>query len=114
MPSATLVEIDDSQRFVTIAQNLVGSDARFVLHDLARGVIPVGDADVMLVHPLLAHLRDPRAAVAGWSRALAPGGVMLIDEVERIETPNALLQDYLGLAGHVVAHRGAWHERLGR
>jgi hypothetical protein len=65
----------------------------------------------MLVHPLLGHLRDLWAAVAGWSRALAPGGVMLMDEVESIETTKAALQDYLGLAEHVVAHRGAWHKQ---
>jgi SAM-dependent methyltransferase len=107
LPPVTLVEVDGSQRFVTRARNLVGSGVGFVLHDLAGGVIPVGDTDVMLVHPLLAHLGDLRAAVAGWSRVLAPGGVMLIDEVESIATTNALLQDYLGLAEHVVAHRGA-------
>lgn len=103
----TLVGIDASERFVSIAQGLGGLGVRFVEHDLAGGVVPVGRVDVMFAHLLLAHLRSPREAVAGWTRALAPGGVMLIDEVESIETDNELLRDYLGLADHVVAARGA-------
>lgn len=99
--------IDASARFVGMAQSLGGQAVHFLEHDLAGGVIPVGSVDVIFVHLLLAHLRSPREAVAGGTRALAPGGVMLIDEVETIETDNELLRDYLGLANHVVAARGA-------
>jgi trans-aconitate 2-methyltransferase len=103
----TLIGIDGSTRYVTMADAAYGYEARFIEHDLASGVLPVRDVDVMFAHLLLAHLQSPLDAVAGWVQALATGGVLLLDEVETFETKNELLRDNMGLADHVVAARGA-------
>ena len=102
----TLIGLDASSRFIRLAQAAAGPTASFLECDLATGVFPVDHVDMMFVRLLLTHLSDPRSAVTGWMAALAPTGVMLIDEVEAIETDNHLVQDYLGLTDQVVTSRG--------
>ncbi|MDA1035934.1 MAG: methyltransferase domain-containing protein [Chloroflexi bacterium] len=101
-----LVGLDASPRFVMLARAAAAPDTRFEECDLSTGALPVENVNMMFVRLLLTHLSDPRNAVTGWMRALAPTGVMLIDEVEEIETDNHLLQEYLGLADYIVASRG--------
>ena len=54
-------------------------------------------AEVIFVRLLLTHLRDPLAAVALWRERLAPGGVLLLEEVESIATEERALARYLDL-----------------
>ncbi|HTR75969.1 MAG TPA: class I SAM-dependent methyltransferase [Solirubrobacterales bacterium] len=63
----------------------------------------VDGADVIFVRMLLTHLRDPLAAVELWRRRLAPGGVLLLEEVESIETEEPALARYLDLQREMLA-----------
>ena len=54
----------------------------------------------------VAHLADPAGALAGWSTQLAPGGLLLVEEVERIRTGQPALGGYLEVAAALLAARG--------
>jgi hypothetical protein len=65
-----------------------------------------GPAGLLFSRLLLSHLTDPAAALAAWSTQLAPGGLLLVDEVERIHTADPALGGYLEVAGALLASRG--------
>jgi SAM-dependent methyltransferase len=67
---------------------------RVVVADV-RAPLPVRDVDLLYARLLLAHLPDPVDAVASWSAALRPGGRVLIDDLESIETNEPAFRTYL-------------------
>jgi trans-aconitate 2-methyltransferase len=67
---------------------------------------PTGPAGLLFCRFLLGHLADPTAALATWATQLAPGGLLLVDEVERIHTADPALRGYLEVAGALLASRG--------
>ena len=54
----------------------------------------------------LVHLPDPFAAMAAWAGELRPGGVLVVEEPEHIETDDPDFRRYLELASVVVGARG--------
>lgn len=104
--AAATVGIDVSEHFLRLAAVDAPPALRFVLHDLADGPPPVEPADVVFCHLLLSHLPDPRQALQSWAGLLAPGGVLLVDEVEAIHTEDPVLVDYLALVETAIASRG--------
>jgi trans-aconitate 2-methyltransferase len=103
-PERTL-GLDQSEFFVAAA---AGGSAgmEFVVHDVTRVPFPCPPADVCYGRLLLSHLPDPGAALAAWATQLAPGGLLLADEVERIRTGQPALRRYLELAAALLAARG--------
>jgi trans-aconitate 2-methyltransferase len=103
-PERTL-GLDQSEFFVAAA---AGGSAgmEFVVHDVTRVPFPCPPADVCYGRLLLSHLPDPGAALAAWATQLAPGGLLLADEVERIHTDLPALGGYLEVAGALLATRG--------
>lgn len=57
----------------------------------------IAGAEVIFVRMLLTHLRDPLGAIALWRERLAPGGVLLLEEVDSIATEELALARYLEL-----------------
>jgi 2-polyprenyl-3-methyl-5-hydroxy-6-metoxy-1,4-benzoquinol methylase len=96
------VGIDINAEVVAIAQArtaALGSAATFRL----AGIDDVGgadlrDFDVVYSRCVLSHLPDPRAAMAALWRAVTPGGVLMIEDVEVAATwgspPSAALARY--------------------
>jgi trans-aconitate 2-methyltransferase len=68
--------------------------------------LPCAPADLVYGRFLLVHLPDPRATVTAWAGELAPGGMVVVEEPERIDTDDADFRRYLELADAVVADRG--------
>jgi SAM-dependent methyltransferase len=97
-PQHTLA-VDFSEAYVAAtAKRVVGDPTVEVLEaDALELPERVRDADVIFVRMLLTHLRDPLGAVDLWLQRLAPGGVLLIEEVESIETEEPALARYLAL-----------------
>ncbi len=100
------VGIDASAAHVGTARD-VAPELEFVVHDLTRTPFPLADADVAYARWVLAHLPDPAIRVKSWLTQLAPGGVLLLEETERIDSAEPVLVRYLALARDVVAARGA-------
>jgi trans-aconitate 2-methyltransferase len=99
-----LVGLDASEQFLAMARALVPT-ARFVRHDVTEVPLPVDPADVIYARLVLAHLPDPPAVLARWCEHLAPGGVVLSEELEAIESPDGPLREYDDLSSAMV-HRG--------
>jgi SAM-dependent methyltransferase len=78
----------------------------FAVHDVTTVPFPAGPADLCFCRLLLSHLPDPAAALAAWTTQLALGGLLLVDEVDRIHTADPALRGYLETAGALLASRG--------
>jgi len=70
------------------------------------GPVPVPPGDLLSCRLLLSHLPDPPATLATWATQLAPGGLLQVDEVERIDTADPALRGYLDIAATLLASRG--------
>jgi trans-aconitate 2-methyltransferase len=100
-----LVGLDSAASFIGLAEARVPA-ATFVLTDVTSGSWPVPPADLIYTRFLLAHLPDPFGWLSRWRARLAPGGVLLVEETERIETDVAAFGEYLSLVDGLVASRG--------
>ena len=98
--------LDQSASFVTLAQAGTPPGVEFAVHDVTVAPFPCPPAGLMYGRFLLTHLHDPPAALAAWATQLAPGGLLLVEEVERIHTAQPALRRYLEVAGALLASRG--------
>ncbi|HTZ08853.1 MAG TPA: class I SAM-dependent methyltransferase [Acidimicrobiales bacterium] len=103
-PGAVL-GLDASAPFLDVARSRVPA-ARFVLHDVTTVPLPGAPAHAIYARLVLAHLPDPLATVQRWRGELAPGGVLLIEDLERVEAPPGCLRHYEELSAEVVRHGG--------
>ena len=79
----------------------------FTAHDVLALPFPAGPADLIYCRLLLAHLADPADAVVRWASQLTDDGLVVVDEIEWIETSHPLLRAHLRLADLMVAASGA-------
>jgi trans-aconitate 2-methyltransferase len=80
----------------------------FRAHDVREVPFPDGPADLAYCRLLLAHLVDPPGVVERWTTQLAPGGLVLLDELEAIDASDPVFARYLGdVALPVVEAQGA-------
>ncbi len=96
-PTLTLA-VDFSPAYVEQTAARAGGDGVEAIEaDVLNLPEKVTGAEVIFVRLLLTHLRDPLAAVALWRERLAPGGVLLLEEVDSIATDERSLARYLDL-----------------
>jgi len=98
--------LDQSASFVALAEVGAPPGVCFAVHDVTVVPFPAGPAGLAYGRFLLTHLPDPPATLAAWATQLAPGGLLLVDEVERIRTAQPALRDYLDTAAALLASRG--------
>jgi|1186.fasta_scaffold20146_2 trans-aconitate 2-methyltransferase len=103
-PEARTVGLDASSAMIETARTGLGDRASLAVADVSSGRLPGAPADVIYARLLLAHLPRPLDVVAAWTAQLRPGGVVALDEVERIVTDDLISREYLG-AGHGTASR---------
>jgi SAM-dependent methyltransferase len=89
--------LDISPDFVARASGEAPPGVAFAVHDVIGRPFPEGPPDLAYARLLVAHLADPEAAVAGWAAQLAPGGALLIEDTEAIETDQPVFVEYLDL-----------------
>jgi trans-aconitate 2-methyltransferase len=109
---ARTVGLDASARAVEAAGATGDHDGalEYLRHDVTAVPFPVGPADLIYARLLLSHLTDPGAALAAWATQLAPGGLLLLDEVEWISSDEPALATYLEVVAELLQRRG---HRLG-
>jgi trans-aconitate 2-methyltransferase len=78
----------------------------FAVHDVTEVPFPCGPADVVFARYLVSHLPDPAAVVAGWAGQLRPGGVLLVEEVDSIDTEIECFRTYLEMVAALMAATG--------
>jgi len=98
--------LDQSEAFVALAAAGAPPGVSFAVHDVTVVPFPAGPAGLVYGRFLLSHLPDPAAALAAWATQLAPGGLLLVEEVERIHTAQPALRRYLDTAAALLAARG--------
>ena len=99
-----VIGIDMSKAFLNSAPRAPG--VAYVCADATRP-FPTRPPDLVYARLLLAHLPAPEDVVATWAQHVRPGGLLLLDEVEWIETPNPVLELYEEMVTAMVASRGA-------
>jgi trans-aconitate 2-methyltransferase len=98
--------LDQSASFVALAAEDPPPGASFAVHDVTVVPFPCRPAGLLFCRFLLGHLADPAAALAAWATQLAPAGLLLVEEVERIRTGQPALRGYLEVAAALLASRG--------
>ena len=111
------VGLDSSAHFVTAArarddearhqEAQTAGHLEFAVHDVLAVPFPAGPAGLIYCRLLLAHLADPADVVRRWASQLTHNGLVVVDEIEWIETSHPLLRAHLRLADAMVAESGA-------
>jgi SAM-dependent methyltransferase len=99
--------LDQSERYVRLASEDAPDGVAFAVHDAREVPFPEAPADVVYCRLLLAHLNRPMDVLAGWATQLVPGGVLMIDELDRAETDDAAFRRYLEVAVAVIERQGS-------
>ena len=92
-----VVGLDSSDRFISLAKEGETDRVSFQLHDVTVVPFPVGPADFLFCRLLLTHLREPGEVIRNWASQMAPNGLLLLEEVEWIETSHQVFSKYLGI-----------------
>ena len=100
------VGLDRSGPFLDRARRGAPPGVEFIEHDVVRVPFPVGPADVVSCRLLVSHLPDRAAVLARWATQLAPGGLLLLDELEGISSDEPAFVAYLAIARDVVEGAG--------
>jgi trans-aconitate 2-methyltransferase len=104
-PERTL-GLDVSADFVARAARQAPLGVSFAVHDVATAPFPCGPPALVFARFLVAHLAGAEGAVARWGAQLAPGGLLLLEEVEAIETRHRVFAEYLERLAGAMARRG--------
>ena len=100
------IGFDNSQNFLAKATATATGSTTFEFHDVAKGPFPHGPFDLMFGRFVLTHLVGPKSVIELWVSQLRPGGILLIEEVESIESEIPEFVAYLGIQQSMLAHRG--------
>jgi trans-aconitate 2-methyltransferase len=87
--------------------NRAQDHVRFAVWDVTQVPFPAGVADLIYARLLLAHLVAPLTMARLWADQLAPGGTLVLDEIEWVETSHPVLRAHLDLATARVRTTGA-------
>ena len=97
--------LDNSEEFLEMSA-VRFQRCTFMKHDVTRAPFPI-QADIMYVRFLLSHLVNPIALVNTWITQLNTGGLLLIEEVESIQTEVQVFMTYLAINEGMIANQGA-------
>jgi SAM-dependent methyltransferase len=81
-------------------------NCRFVRHDVRNTPFPIVP-DLAYCRFVLSHIPDAPALVRRWCMAINPEGLLILDELEDIETDLPVFRRYLEVNGGLVASQGA-------
>jgi len=94
--------LDSSAHFIALAARNAPAHIAFIRHDITQTPFPTEAGDLMFCRMLLTHLRDPLAVIEHWGTQLRPQGLMLLEEVEWIQTEHPLFRLYLGIVAAML------------
>lgn len=100
------IGLERSEAYLQEAHRSERPGMRFVQHDVSRTPLPCPPADLAYARFLLTHLEDPREVLAGWRTAIAPGGLLVLEELEILRSPDATLTEYYRLIEALQADQG--------
>lgn len=100
------IGVEASEKYLEQARAGAPAGVQFVREDVTepRGAAPA--AELVFCRFLLTHVRDPRAAIRGFRRYVAPGGTLLLQETAHMEASHPALARYYELVSQLQAHYG--------
>lgn len=98
-----VVGLDASTNFVERARAAY-PDLEFVVHDATATPFPTPPAALIFARYLLTHLPRTHDRLSAWGSQLAPGGRLLVEDVEAIDTEVTTFADYLHISGSMMAN----------
>ena len=99
------VGLDNSARFIALAQQTQTQGITFSLHDVERVPFPVELSDLLFCRLLMTHVDNSQAVLERWATQLQPHGLLLMEEVEWIHTNSTLFTTYLDLQQALLTHQ---------
>ena len=100
------VGLDNSESFLALARPTASDRVSFHLHDITTGPFPSGPYDLIFSRFELTHLQRPEVVVGLWGSQLAPGGRLLMEEVEYVGTTHPVLTSYLDIQQAMLTEQG--------
>ena len=95
--AARTVGLDSSETFISLARRDASGRVAFFEHDVTSAPFPVGPADLLYCRFLLSHVKDLAGAIGVWADQVRPAGLLLIEEVESIDTTVETFAAYLAI-----------------
>jgi trans-aconitate 2-methyltransferase len=93
------IGLEQSEAFVLRARVEHATSERpglsFLPHDVTTTPFPTGPADLVFARYLLAHVLHPVATRDLWLTQVHPGGRLLVEEIDRIDTSIPTFERYL-------------------
>jgi ubiquinone/menaquinone biosynthesis C-methylase UbiE len=102
---AIIVGLDSSERFLTLARRPAADRLSFQHHDVSTTPLPHAPADLLFCRFLLSHLPDPRSCLEKWATQVNQGGLIVVEEVEAIESTQPAFQNYLGIVESLLRNQ---------
>ena len=99
------VGLDNSENFLADIRTNDSDRVSFHLHDITTAPFPEAPFDLIFSRLVLTHLRDPETTITLWTEQLRPGGLLLLEEVERIYTKSLALVTYLDIQQAMLAQQ---------
>ena len=96
------IGLDSSAHFLTLASQRATNHLSFMHHDVTQVPFPTGLSDLISCRMLLTHLRDPLPVIECWTTQLRPRGLLLLEEVEAIQTAHPLFRSYLDIVAAML------------
>ena len=99
------VGLDNSENFLANIRTNASDKVSFHLHDITTAPFPEAPFDLIFSRLVLTHLRDPETAITLWTEQLRPKVLLLLEEVERIDTDIPALITYLDIQQAMLAQQ---------
>jgi trans-aconitate 2-methyltransferase len=96
------IGIDASEYFLSLARQDAPEHIAFFSHDVTQVPFPVEQNDLIFCRFLLTHLQDPQSIIERWATQLGPRGLLLVEEVEWIESEHPTLSTYLSIVAAML------------
>jgi trans-aconitate 2-methyltransferase len=96
------IGLDSSEHFISLARRNATEHISFVHHDVTQIPFPTGQSNLISCRMLLTHLRDPLAIIDLWGTQLCLHGLLLLEEVEWIQTEHSLFRVYLDIVAAML------------
>jgi trans-aconitate 2-methyltransferase len=94
--------LDNSEHFLTLARRNATERMSFVRHDVTQVPFPIEQSDLISCRFLLTHLREPQSVIERWATQLRPQGLLLLEEVDWIQTEHSLFCTYLDIVAAML------------
>lgn len=102
---AQTIGFDNSESFLAQAFATGTESVRFELHDITAAPFPRGPFELMFGRFVLTHMQDPKSVIETWVGQLCPGGILLIEEVEFIDSQIDEFVLYLDIQQSMLANQ---------